>query len=112
MTRAEKVQLPVPAGIEPPDQGDIRLDGRSVLRVPAHQRGAVLMFQKAYLFPFLSVAENIAFGPDVPPAFAAFARVAEIIDGDGERRRLGRERFRQYRERGIAPETHNLDDRG
>jgi DNA polymerase-3 subunit chi len=51
-------------------------------------------------------------GPDVSPSCAQFTRVAEIIDGDAERRRLGRERFRQYRERGIAPETHNLDDRG
>ena len=50
------------AGIEHPDRGDIRLEGQSVVRVPAHQRGAVLMFQKAYLFPFLSVADNIAFG--------------------------------------------------
>jgi ABC-type Fe3+/spermidine/putrescine transport system ATPase subunit len=50
------------AGIERVDSGDIRLDGRSVLSVPTHRRGAVLMFQKAYLFPFLSVAENIAFG--------------------------------------------------
>jgi putative spermidine/putrescine transport system ATP-binding protein len=50
------------AGVEAPDRGDIRLDGGSVLAVPAHRRGAVLMFQKAYLFPFLSVAENIAFG--------------------------------------------------
>jgi DNA polymerase III subunit chi len=51
-------------------------------------------------------------GPDVPPAYAAFPRVAEIIDGNAERRREGRERFRQYRDRGIAPDTHNLDDRG
>jgi ABC-type Fe3+/spermidine/putrescine transport system ATPase subunit len=50
------------AGIETPDRGDIRLDSQSMLNVPAHRRGAVLMFQKAYLFPFLSVAENIAFG--------------------------------------------------
>ncbi len=50
------------AGLEAPDAGDIRLDGESILDVPAHRRGAVLMFQKAYLFPFLSVAENIAFG--------------------------------------------------
>lgn len=51
-------------------------------------------------------------GSDVPPTYASFPRVAEIIDGDAERRRQGRERFRQYREQGIAPETHNLDDRG
>ena len=50
-------------------------------------------------------------GGDVPPGFAAFGRIAEIIDGDTERRRQGRERFRYYRDQGIAPETHNLDDR-
>ncbi len=50
------------AGIEQPDRGDILLDGRSILRVPANERGAVLMFQKAYLFPFLTVADNIGFG--------------------------------------------------
>lgn len=50
------------AGIEQPDSGDILLEERSILGVPAHKRAAVLMFQKAYLFPFLSVAENIAFG--------------------------------------------------
>jgi ABC-type Fe3+/spermidine/putrescine transport system ATPase subunit len=50
------------AGVEAPDCGDIAFDGRSILPVPAHRRRAVLMFQQAYLFPFLSVAENIAFG--------------------------------------------------
>jgi len=50
------------AGIEKPDAGDIRFDGESILSTAPNQRGAVFMFQKAYLFPFLSVGENIAFG--------------------------------------------------
>jgi ABC-type Fe3+/spermidine/putrescine transport system ATPase subunit len=50
------------AGIEQPDQGDICLDSASILQLPAHQRNTVLMFQNAYLFPFLNVADNIAFG--------------------------------------------------
>jgi DNA polymerase-3 subunit chi len=50
-------------------------------------------------------------GSEVPERFAGFGRIAEIIDGDAGRRRQGRERFRYYRERGIAPATHNLDDR-
>lgn len=50
------------AGIEAPDRGDIRFDGKSVLRVPANRRSAVLMFQKAYLFPFATAADNIGFG--------------------------------------------------
>lgn len=49
-------------GIEHPDRGDIRFDGSSILGTEPNKRGAVLMFQKAYLFPFLSVAENIGFG--------------------------------------------------
>ncbi len=54
--------LKIIAGIEQPDRGDVRFDEGSLLPVPPHQRGAVLMFQKAYLFPFLNVADNIGFG--------------------------------------------------
>jgi len=39
-----------------------------------------------------------------------FARVAAIIDADDEWRRLGRERFKVYRELKLAVETHQLDD--
>jgi ABC-type Fe3+/spermidine/putrescine transport system ATPase subunit len=54
--------LKLVAGIERPDAGDVLFNGRSVLHVAPERRGAVLMFQKAYLFPFLSVSDNIAFG--------------------------------------------------
>jgi ABC-type Fe3+/spermidine/putrescine transport system ATPase subunit len=50
------------AGIEQPDSGDIRFDGESILQTEPNKRGAVLMFQKSYLFPFLNVEENIGFG--------------------------------------------------
>ncbi len=49
-------------GIERPDSGDIQFDGSSILNIEPNKRGAVLMFQKSYLFPFLSVEENIGFG--------------------------------------------------
>ncbi len=49
-------------GIEHPDSGDIQFDGSSILKVDPNKRGAVLMFQKSYLFPFLSVEDNIGFG--------------------------------------------------
>lgn len=76
------------AGVEAPDGGEIALDGRSVLPVPAHRRGAVLMFQKAYLFPFLSVAENIAFGLKVQGADRAtlqaeVRRMLELVELPG-----------------------------
>jgi ABC-type Fe3+/spermidine/putrescine transport system ATPase subunit len=76
------------AGVEEPDSGEILLDGRSVRAVPAHRRGAVLMFQKAYLFPFLSVAENIAFGLRVQGAdratqMAEVRRMLELVELPG-----------------------------
>jgi len=49
-------------GIERPDSGDIKFDGVSILNIPPNKRGAVFMFQKSYLFPFLNVEENIGFG--------------------------------------------------
>ena len=45
----------------------------------------------------------------LPPGLERFARIAEIIDADPERRRLGRERFKSYRELQLAPETHQMD---
>ena len=46
----------------------------------------------------------------LPARLDRFARVAEIIDADDERRRLGRERFKAYRELKLAVETHQLED--
>jgi len=55
-------------GIERPDRGDIQFDGSSILHIPPNKRGAVLMFQKAHLFPFLNVEDNIGFGLKVQGA--------------------------------------------
>jgi DNA polymerase III subunit chi len=46
----------------------------------------------------------------LPAGLERFSRVAEIIDADDERRRLGRERFKAYRELKVPLETHQLDD--
>lgn len=46
----------------------------------------------------------------LPARLDRFARIAEIIDADDERRRLGRERFKVYRELKLAVETHQLED--
>jgi DNA polymerase-3 subunit chi len=45
---------------------------------------------------------------DVPVAASLARRVSEIIDADEPRRRAGRVRFRQYRDAGLTPETHNI----
>jgi DNA polymerase-3 subunit chi len=42
----------------------------------------------------------------VPDTWERFARIAEIIDADEERRRLGRERFKYYRDLKVMLETH------
>jgi ABC-type Fe3+/spermidine/putrescine transport system ATPase subunit len=50
------------AGLEHPDDGDVRWDDESILDVPPHKRGFGMMFQDYALFPHRSVAENVAFG--------------------------------------------------
>jgi len=44
----------------------------------------------------------------VPLFFSRFERVAEIVGGNDEERALARERFRFYRDRGYALETHRI----
>ena len=46
----------------------------------------------------------------LPAGLDRFMRIAEIIDADPERRRLGRERFKTYREHKLALETHQLGE--
>jgi DNA polymerase-3 subunit chi len=48
----------------------------------------------------------------LPERWDRFARIAEIVDADEERRRLGRERFKAYRDLKLTLETHQLDDNG
>jgi hypothetical protein len=48
----------------------------------------------------------------LPVHLERFARIAEIVDGDEERRRLGRERFKSYRDLKLSLEAHQLDDGG
>ena len=45
-----------------------------------------------------------------PAGLGRFSRIAEIVDADPERRRLGRERFKAYRDHKFALETHQLSD--
>lgn len=50
------------AGLERPDQGTIRIRGQAVDGQRPQDRDAAMMFQSSALFPWLSVAENLAFG--------------------------------------------------
>ena len=50
------------AGLIHPHKGEIIIDGQPVTDLPPEKRNAVMVFQKSLLFPFLNVAQNIAFG--------------------------------------------------
>jgi spermidine/putrescine transport system ATP-binding protein len=69
------------AGFEQPTEGRILLDGADMVRTPPHKRKVNTVFQSYALFPFLDVADNVAFGlrfQDVPRAEAR-RRVAEAL---------------------------------
>ena len=54
--------LKVVAGLLPAVSGDVRIDGASVLRLPAEKRPVAMVFQQPLLFPHLSVGDNVGFG--------------------------------------------------
>jgi ABC-type sugar transport system ATPase subunit len=54
--------LRVIAGLAQPMSGDVRFGNSSVLAKPPERRGAVMVFQQHLLFPFRTVAENVAYG--------------------------------------------------
>ena len=77
------------------DEGEIRIDGRSVTDLPAVElrRGIGYVIQQAGLFPHLTVGDNIATVPRLLswPKGRTRARVAELLElvgleaGDGQR---------------------------
>ena len=50
------------AGLEDISEGEIRIGGRVVNRVPSRDRDVAMVFQSYALYPHLSVADNIGFG--------------------------------------------------
>lgn len=50
------------AGLEQPGRGDVLFDGKSMIAVPPEKRGVAVVFQTPALFPFKTVAENVALG--------------------------------------------------
>jgi ABC-type sugar transport system ATPase subunit len=54
--------LEVIAGVIPLTAGSVRLGGRDMQGVPPEERGVGLVYQHAYLFPHLSVADNVTYG--------------------------------------------------
>jgi ABC-type Fe3+/spermidine/putrescine transport system ATPase subunit len=102
------------AGFVRPVSGTITLDGMDLSRVPPHRRPVNTVFQSGALFPHLSVAANIGFGPRQRgmPRAAIAGRVAELLamvrlEGYGDRRPhqlSGGQQQRVALARGLAAE--------
>ena len=69
------------AGFERPTSGKIYLDGQLMNDLPPYERPINMMFQSYALFPHMTVAQNIAFGPkqDGMPKAQIEQRVAEML---------------------------------
>ncbi len=49
-------------GFIEPDDGDIRIDGQSIVHLPPERRPTAMVFQRHALWPHMTVYDNIAFG--------------------------------------------------
>jgi ABC-type Fe3+/spermidine/putrescine transport system ATPase subunit len=105
-------------GFVRPAAGSITLDGTDFSRVPPHRRPVNTVFQSGALFPHLSVAANIGFGPRQRgmARAAVSARVSELLalvrlEGYGARRPhelSGGQQQRVALARGLAAEPSLL----
>jgi spermidine/putrescine transport system ATP-binding protein len=69
-------------GFIEPTSGDILIDGVSVTKVPPYRRPVNTVFQSYALFPHLTVAQNVAYGPKRAGIAASETarRVGEALD--------------------------------
>jgi len=72
----------------------------------SHERAAILIGESPAPASHRQLLINLA--NRVPADFEAFERIAEIVDVDPENKRLSRERYKVYRERGCELDSHNL----
>ncbi|MGA8112085.1 MAG: ABC transporter ATP-binding protein [Actinocatenispora sp.] len=74
--------LRILAGLEEPGHGQVLIRGESMARRPAHRRPTNLVFQRLALFPHLTVAGNVAFGPRLRRRSRAelASTVADMLD--------------------------------
>ncbi|MDR1067584.1 MAG: ABC transporter ATP-binding protein [Clostridiales bacterium] len=106
------------AGLEPPDSGDVIVDGVRVNDAPPGERGVGFVFQNYALFRYMTVFDNIAFGLNVQKRDKKHIkeRVQELIELTGlsgmEKRRphqlSGGQKQRVAFARALAPNPRLL----
>jgi len=69
-------------GFEVPSSGEVHIQGKPMSGVPPYRRPVNIVFQNYALFPHLTVAQNIAFGPTVKrvPRAERERRVREALE--------------------------------
>ncbi|MDP9138448.1 MAG: ABC transporter ATP-binding protein, partial [Pseudomonadota bacterium] len=71
--------LRIIAGFEHPSAGDVLIEGRSVVGVPAYLRPVNMVFQNYALFPHLDVFDNVAFGLRQQSPYPAHAELTAKV---------------------------------
>ncbi len=66
------------AGLDEPSEGEIRIGGQPVNRMPSHRRGVAMMFQRPALVPQRTVRQNLRWAWSLQSPWAHFF-------GDGKR---------------------------
>jgi sulfate/thiosulfate transport system ATP-binding protein len=110
--------LRIIAGLESPDEGEIRLSGADATAAPPQQRGVGFVFQHYAAFKHMTVRDNVAFGLQVRkrPKDEIARRVRKLLDlvqleGFAERfpaQLSGGQRQRMALARALAPEPDVL----
>ncbi len=69
------------AGLLDVKEGDIQINGKSIMKQPPEKRGTVIVFQDLRLFPHMTVEQNIGFTMDIKKVSKGIKkkRVAELL---------------------------------
>ena len=74
--------LRIIAGFTAPDSGRIYLDGKDITEMPSEKRNISIVFQDYALFPNMTVAKNISYGPETRhwPKERIESRTKELLE--------------------------------